>query len=416
MGENMKRRVVVTGLGTVNPVGNSVDESFEAIIRGQNGLGPITYFDTSDWNVKIAGELKNLNFEDYLDKKEIKRSDKVMILGTIAAIQAYKDSGLKAEDYDPYRFGIFVTSGIGGLDTMEKDISVKAIRGANRISPFFIPNSIINMVGGMISIKFQVKGPNIPIVTACSAATNAIGEAFRNIRDGYLDFAFAGGAEASINETGVGGFAALKALSTEQDPNKASRPFDKERSGFVMGEGSGVLVLETLESALKRGAKIHAEIVGYGSTSDAFHMTAPDNEADGLTKAIELTLKDANVKPEVVDYINAHGTSTLLNDKIETLGIKRAFKDHAYKLNISSTKGATGHMLGATGAVESIFCIKALNTGKIPPTINYENKDPECDLNYTVNKSVDRNINYAMNINVGFGGQNAVVLYKKYGA
>lgn len=411
----MKRRVVITGMGTINPVGNSVDESFDAIISGKNGLGPITYFDTEKVKISIAGELKNINFEDYLDKKEIKRSDKVMILGTIAAMQAYQDSGLKDTDYDPYRFGTFVTSGIGGLDTMEKDISIKALRGADRISPFFIPNSIINMVGGMISIKFQVKGPNIPIVTACSAATNAIGEAFRNIRDGYLDLAFAGGAEASINETGIGGFAALKALSTETDPNKASRPFDKERSGFVMGEGSGVLILESLESAQKRGAKIYAEIVGYGSTSDAFHMTAPDNAADGLTKAIELTLEDAKVSPTDVGYINAHGTSTLLNDKIETLGIKRAFKEHAYDLNVSSTKGATGHMLGATGAVESIFCIKALQTGLIPPTINYSNVDPECDLNYTVNKAVKRDINYAMNINVGFGGQNAVVLYKKYG-
>lgn len=411
----MKRRVVITGMGTINPVGNSVDESFDAIISGKNGLGPITYFDTEKVKISIAGELKNINFEDYLDKKEIKRSDKVMILGTIAAMQAYKDSGLKDIDYDPYRFGTFVTSGIGGLDTMEKDISIKALRGADRISPFFIPNSIVNMVGGMISIKFQVKGPNIPIVTACSAATNAIGEAFRNIRDGYLDLAFAGGSEASINETGIGGFAALKALSTETDPNKASRPFDKERSGFVMGEGSGVLILESLESAQKRGAKIYAEIVGYGSTSDAFHMTAPDNAADGLTKAIELTLEDAKVSPTDVGYINAHGTSTLLNDKIETLGIKRAFKEHAYDLNVSSTKGATGHMLGATGAVESIFCIKALQTGLIPPTINYSNVDPECDLNYTVNKAVKRDINYAMNINVGFGGQNAVVLYKKYG-
>ncbi len=411
----MKRRVVITGLGTLNPVGNTVDESFDAIIQGKNGLGPITNYDPANSKIKIAGELKNIDFETYLDKKEIKRSDKVMVLGTIAAMQAYTDSGLNENDYDPYRFGIFVTSGIGGLNTMEQDISIRALRGADRISPFFIPNSIINMVGGMISIKFKVKGPNIPIVTACSAATNAIGEAFRNIRDGYLDLAFAGGAEASINETGIGGFAALKALSTETDVNKASRPFDKERSGFVMGEGSGVLILESLESAKKRGAKIYAEIVGYGSTSDAFHMTAPDNDADGLTKAIELTLADANVKPESVGYINAHGTSTLLNDKIETLGIKRAFKAHAYDLNISSTKGATGHMLGATGAVESIFCIKALQTGLIPPTINYENFDPECDLNYTINKSVSRKIDYAMNINVGFGGQNAVVLYKKYG-
>lgn len=410
----MRRRVVVTGLGTINPVGNSVEESFKAVLDGTCGIDHITLFDTSNSKIKIAGELKNINFEDYLDKKEIKRSDRVMVLGTIAAIQAYKDSGLTSNDYDPYRFGIYVTSGIGGLQTMEADISVKALRGVDRISPFFIPNSIVNMVGGMISIKFQVKGPNIPVVTACSAATNSIGEAFRSIRDGYLDFAFAGGAEASINETGIGGFAALKALSTEPDPKKASRPFDLNRNGFVMGEGSGVLVLETLESALKRGAKIYAEITGYGATSDAFHMTAPDSDAEGLTRAIQVALNDGMVDPKQVGYINAHGTSTLLNDKIETLGIKKAFGEHAKNINISSTKGATGHMLGATGAVESIFCIKALNEGIIPPTINYETFDPECDLNYTVNKPVQRDLTYAMNINVGFGGQNAVLIFKKY--
>lgn len=410
----MKRRVVVTGLGTINPVGNSVEESFKAVLDGTCGIDYITLFDTSNSKINIAGELKNINFEDYLDKKEIKRSDRVMVLGTIAAIQAYNDSGLTSNDYDPYRFGIYVTSGIGGLQTMEADISVKALRGVDRISPFFIPNSIVNMVGGMISIKFQVKGPNIPVVTACSAATNSIGEAFRSIRDGYLDFAFAGGAEASINETGIGGFAALKALSTEPDPKKASRPFDLNRNGFVMGEGSGVLVLETLESALKRGAKIYAEITGYGATSDAFHMTAPDSDAEGLTRAIQVALKDGMVDPKQVGYINAHGTSTLLNDKIETLGIKKAFGEHAKNINISSTKGATGHMLGATGAVESIFCIKALNEGIIPPTINYETFDPECDLNYTMNQPVQRDLTYAMNINVGFGGQNAVLIFKKY--
>lgn len=411
----MKKRVVITGLGAISPVGNSVEETFNSLIEGKNGIDTITHFDTSNVKVKIAGELKNLDLEKYFEKRDIRRSDRVMLLGTVAAQQAYDHAKLKPEDYEPYRFGIFVTSGIGGLNTMEEDISTRATRGVDRMSPFFIPNSIVNMVGGMISIRFGVKGPNIPVVTACSAATNGIGEAFRYIRDGYLDLAFAGGSEASINEVGIGGFSSIKALSLEPDKDKASRPFDLNRNGFVMGEGSGVLILESYEHAIKRGATIYGEIVGYGSTSDAFHMTAPDNEAKGITKAIELAIEDAGIKPSDIGYINAHGTSTALNDKIETLGIKNAFKEHAYKLNVSSTKGATGHMLGATGAIESIVCIKALETSKIPPTLHYETPDPECDLNYTPNVAVEKDLNYAMNINVGFGGQNAVVIFKKVG-
>lgn len=410
----MKRRVVITGLGAITPVGNSVDETFDALLKGKNGIAPITHFDTTNSKVKIAGELKDLDFEKYVDKRDIRRSDRVMLLGLIAATQAYQDSGLTPDDYDPYRFGIFVTSGIGGLDTLEADISTKALRGADRISPFFIPNSIVNMVGGMISIRFKVKGPNIPIVTACSASTNSIGEAFRYIRDGYLDLAFSGGAEAPISETGVAGFAALRALSLNPNPETASRPFDLNRDGFVMGEGSGVMILEEYEHAKARGAKIYAELIGYGSTSDAFHMTAPDDEAEGITHALTLALQDAKIKAEDVGYINAHGTSTLLNDKIETLGIKKAFGEHAYKLNISSTKALTGHMLGATGAVESMVVIKALQTSQIPGTFHYETKDPECDLNYTVNQSITKDFNYGVNINVGFGGQNAVLIFKKY--
>lgn len=410
----MKRRVVITGLGAITPVGNSVDETFDALLKGKNGIAPITHFDTTNSKVKIAGELKDLDFEKYVDKRDIRRSDRVMLLGLIAATQAYQDSGLTPDDYDPYRFGIFVTSGIGGLDTLEADISTKALRGADRISPFFIPNSIVNMVGGMISIRFKVKGPNIPIVTACSASTNSIGEAFRYIRDGYLDLAFSGGAEAPISETGVAGFAALRALSLNPNPETASRPFDLNRDGFVMGEGSGVMILEEYEHAKARGAKIYAELIGYGSTSDAFHMTAPDDEAEGITHALTLALQDAKIKAGDVGYINAHGTSTLLNDKIETLGIKKAFGEHAYKLNISSTKALTGHMLGATGAVESMVVIKALQTSQIPGTFHYETKDPECDLNYTVNQSITKDFNYGVNINVGFGGQNAVLVFKKY--
>ncbi len=410
----MKRRVVVTGLGALSPVGNNVEDTFNNLLKGDNGIDFIKSFDASNLRVKIAGEVKDLNLEDHFSLKEIKRSDRVMLLGTVAATEAYDDSKLDG-NFDPYKFGIFVTSGVGGLQTLETEISVRALKGANRISPFFIPNSIINMVGAMISMKFGVKGPNLPIVTACSASTNSIGEAFKNIRDGYIDIAFAGGSEAPVNEVGVAGFQSLRALSFNEDPKSSSRPFDKLRDGFVIGEGAGVLILEEYEHAKKRGAKIYAELIGYGSTSDAFHMTAPDDNASGLTKAIEIALEDAKIAPTKIDYINAHGTSTPLNDKIETLGIKNAFKDHAYKLAISSTKGATGHMLGATGAVESIVCIKAINKGLIPPTINYENFDPECDLNYTPNNYLEKNVDYAMNINVGFGGQNAVLIFKKIG-
>lgn len=410
----MKRRVVVTGMGTVNPVGNNVLDTFSNLLNGYNGIDFIKHFDAEASKVKIAGEIKNLNFEDYLDKREIKRSDRVMIYGTIAAMQAYEESKLNENDYDPYRFGIYVTSGVGGLDSLESEITNKALKGPTRVSPFFIPNAIINMVGGMISIKYGIKGPNIPVVTACSAATNSIGEAFRAIRDNYLDLAFAGGAEAPVNETGIAGFASLRALSTNPNPKKASRPFDLNRDGFVMGEGAGVLVLEEYEHAVKRGASILGEIVGYGSTSDAFHMTAPDEEALGISKAMEVALLDASIQKEDIGYINAHGTSTNLNDKIETKGIKNVFGSHAYNLNISSTKGATGHLLGATGALESIICIKALETSLIPPTINYETKDPDCDLNYTVNSSVRKKFKYALNINLGFGGQNACLVFKKY--
>lgn len=410
----MKRRVVVTGLGALSPVGNNVEDTFNNLLKGDNGIDFIKSFDASNLRVKIAGEVKDLDLEEHFSLKEIKRSDRVMLLGTVAATEAYNDSKLDG-NFDPYKFGIFVTSGVGGLQTLETEISVRALKGANRISPFFIPNSIINMVGAMISMKFGVKGPNLPIVTACSASTNSIGEAFKNIRDGYIDIAFAGGSEAPVNEVGVAGFQSLRALSFNENPKSSSRPFDKLRDGFVIGEGAGVLILEEYEHAKKRGAKIYAELIGYGSTSDAFHMTAPDDNAFGLTKAIEIALADAKIAPTKIDYINAHGTSTPLNDKIETLGIKNAFKDHAYKLAISSTKGATGHMLGATGAVESIVCIKAINKGLIPPTINYENFDPECDLNYTPNNYLEKNVDYAMNINVGFGGQNAVLIFKKIG-
>lgn len=409
----MKRRVVVTGMGLVSPVGNDVESSFKSLIEGKNGIDVITLSDPTDWKVKIAGEVKNLDFEAFLDKKEIKRSDRVTNLAMVAAQEAIKESNFESHTYNPFKVGTYVGSGIGGLNTIFEETKTSVTRGQDRISPFFIPNAIINLIGAKIGIKYQAKGPNMPQVTACSAATNSIGEAFRAIRDGYLDAVITGGSEAPINELGVGGFSSLKALNFSNDPNSASVPFDQRRTGFVIGEGAGILILETLEGAIKRGAPILAEMVGYGTTSDAFHMTAPDDEANGITECIRLALEDAGIKPEELGYINAHGTSTVLNDKLETLGIKKAMGEAAYQVNISSTKSMTGHALGAAGAIETITVIKALQTGIIPPTIHLEQPDPECDLNYTPNVAVHRSLDYAMNINIGFGGQNAAIIFKK---
>lgn len=409
-----KRRVVITGLGLVSPIGNDVKSSFQSAIEGKNGIDQVTLFDTTNWKVKIAGEVKNLNFEDYIEKKSIKRQDRVINLALVAAKEAYEQSGLNEENIgDPYRFGTFVGSGIGGLTTINRETEVSVLRGLDRMSPFFIPSAIINLIGGAISMIYQAKGPNLPVVTACSAATNSIGEAFRYIRDGYLDVAFAGGSEAPINPIGVNGFANMRALIQTDDIHQASMPFDARREGFVIAEGAGVLILEEYERAISRGANILGEIVGYGTTSDAFHITAPDEEANGVARALELALKDAGIEKEDIDYINAHGTSTPLNDKYETLGIKKVFKDHAYKLHVSSTKSMTGHALGAAGAIESVFVVEALNHGIIPPTINYKEKDPDCDLNYTPNVAVKKDLNYAINMNLGFGGQNAILIFKK---
>jgi 3-oxoacyl-[acyl-carrier-protein] synthase II len=409
-----KRRVVVTGLGLVSPIGNDVKTSFQAAIEGKNGIDKVTLFDTTDWKVKIAGEVKNLNFEDFIEKKSIKRQDRVINLALVAAKEAYEQSGLNdANIGDPYRFGTFVSSGIGGLTTINRETEISVLRGLDRMSPFFIPSAIINLIGGAISMIYQAKGPNLPVVTACSAATNSIGEAFRYIRDGYLDVAFAGGSEAPINPIGVNGFANMRALIQTDDIHQASMPFDARREGFVIAEGAGVLILEEYERAVSRGAVILGEIVGYGTTSDAFHITAPDEEANGVSRALELALEDAGIQKEDIDYINAHGTSTPLNDKYETLGIKKVFQDHAYKLHVSSTKSMTGHALGAAGAIESVFVVEALNHGIIPPTMNYKEKDPDCDLNYTPNKAVKKDLKYAINMNLGFGGQNAILVFKK---
>jgi 3-oxoacyl-[acyl-carrier-protein] synthase II len=409
----MKRRVVVTGMGLLSPVGNSVEESFNNLVAGKNGIDFIKSYDVTDWKVKIAGEIKDLNLEDYLDKKEIKRSDRVANIAMVATQEAYQQANLENHTYDPFRFGVYVGSGIGGLTTIFDEVKVSVLRGQDRISPFFIPNSIINLIGAKIGIKYQAKGANMPQVTACSAATNSIGEAFKAIRDGYLDIVISGGAEAPVNEIGVGGFASLRALNFSNDPNVASTPFDIRRTGFVIAEGAGIIILEEYESAIKRNAPIIAEMVGYGTTTDAFHMTAPDDEAKGIEACIKMALNDAKIKPEELGYINAHGTSTVLNDKLETLGIKKAMGNAAYQVNISSTKSMTGHALGAAGAIETIAVIKALETGLIPPTINLNEPDPECDLNYTPNVFAKRDLTYAMNINIGFGGQNAAIIFKK---
>jgi len=409
----MKRRVVVTGMGLVSPVGHTVKESFNHLVAGKNGIDFITLFDASNDKVKIAGEVKNLNFEDFIDRKEIRRADRVTNLAMVAAHEAVTQANFLNHTYNPFRVGTFVGSGIGGLNTIYEETKTAVERGQDRISPFFIPNSIINLIGAKIGIKYQAKGPNLPQVSACSAATNSIGEAFKNIRDGYLDAAITGGAESPINVIGVGGFSSLKALNFSNDPEIASVPFDKRRSGFVMAEGAGIIILEEYEHAMKRGAPILAEMVGYGTTSDAFHMTAPDDEALGITECLKLALQDAHIEPNKIGYINAHGTSTVLNDKLETLGIKKAFGKDAYHVNISSTKSMTGHALGAAGAIETIATIMALITGDIPPTIHYQEQDPDCDLNYTPNISVHRDMDYAMNINIGFGGQNAAIIFKK---
>jgi len=409
----MKKRVVITGLGAVTPIGNDVSSMWQNMMNGTNGIAMITLFDPSTSKVKVAAEVKHLDPSKYLDERSAAKLDRVIVLGIMAASEAYEDAGLNLQSVDPYRFGTFVTSGIGGLNSIWSESQVATSRGLDRVSPHFITNAIINLVGGNISMRFKAKGPNLPVVTACSASTNSIGEAFRYIRDGYLDVAFAGGSESSINALGIAGFAVMRALHSGDNPAQASMPFDKKRSGFVMGEGAGVLILEEFDHAKARGAKIYAELVGYGSTSDAFHVTAPDETAEGISKCMELALKDANIQPKDVDYINAHGTSTPLNDRIETLGIKKVFGPHAYALNVSSTKGMTGHMLGATGAVESIACILALVNQTVPPTITTSELGPECDLNYTLGKPVKRKVNYALNINLGFGGQNAALIFKR---
>lgn len=408
-----KRRVVVTGLGTVCPVGNNVESMWKNIQDGVCGIDEITHFDASDFKVKLAAEIKDLNVEDHINKKEAKRLDRFSQLAMIASKQAFEDSNLATEEVNAHRFGVILSSGIGGLQTIEDEKEKGMKKGYERVSPFFIPMAIGNLAAGNVAIMLGAKGACLDIVTACAAGTNSIGEAFKYIRDGYADVMLTGGAEASITPLGIGGFSSMKALTTATDKNRASIPFDAERNGFVMGEGAGVLILEEYEHAKKRGAKIYAEMIGYGVSCDAFHMTAPDAEASGAAACFEMALKDASLEPNQIDYINAHGTSTPLNDKLETLGIKKVFGEDT-TLMVSSTKGHTGHLLGAAGGVEAIITVKALQDGFVPATINYSQPDAECDLDIVPNVGRQKEIKYAMSNSLGFGGHNACIVFKKY--
>ncbi|WP_456400984.1 beta-ketoacyl-ACP synthase II [Persephonella sp.] len=411
------RRVVVTGIGAITPVGHNVNETWDSLINGKSGIDVIKRFDPFSYNlpVVIAGEVKDFDPKKYINPKDAKRMSDFVKFAMVAAKEAVKDSDLDLNSINLNRAGVIVGTGIGGLRDIEEQQTLLLEKGAKRVSPFFIPSGISNMASGYISIEFGFKGPNTCVVTACATGTHAIGDAFKIIQRGDADVMIAGGTESAITPLGIAGFANMKALSTRNDePQKASRPFDAERNGFVMGEGAGILVLEDLEHALNRGAKIYAEVVGYGMTGDAYHITAPCADADGAIRVMEMALKDAGIDPEEVDYINAHGTSTPLNDKVETLAVKQIFKDHAYKLKLSSIKSMIGHLLGAAGAVEAVSTVKTIETGIIPPTINLENPDPECDLDYVPNKAVKSEVKVAVSNSFGFGGTNASLVFKAY--
>lgn len=411
----MKNRVLVTGMGIISPVGNTIDEFWQAIISGKSGIDYIKSFDTANFETKFAAEIKDLDVNDYLDRKEARRMDKFCQYAVIASQCALDDSGLKLDQEDKERIGVIVGSGIGGMDTFEKEYRHYFDKGPRKISPFFIPMMIPDIAPGHISIRFGLKGPNYSTISACASSSNAIGAAFRSIQYGEVDVMITGGSEATVTPMGVGGFNAMKALSTRNhEPQKASRPFDADRDGFVIGEGGGILVLESEAHALNRGAKIYGEIVGVGFTADAYHITAPATDGDGARRAMGTALNDAGLTIEDVDYINAHGTSTPYNDKIETLAIKNLFGERAYKIPISSTKSMIGHLLGASGSLELIATLLTVRENKIHPTINYEFLDTECDLNYTPNKAIDKTVDIAISNSFGFGGHNVCLVVKKY--
>ncbi|RJP59793.1 MAG: beta-ketoacyl-[acyl-carrier-protein] synthase II [Deltaproteobacteria bacterium] len=411
----MKRRVVVTGLGAVTPLGIGAEKTWKALCVGKSGIGRISRFDTTNFQTKIAGEVKDFDPEDFLDKKQVRRMDSFVHYCMASTIMAMEDSKLEVANQDAERIGVLIGTGLGGLPTLEKNHTLLIEGGPKKISPFFIPMMIANMAPGQIAIHFGVKGPNTCVVTACAAGSHAIGDSFKLIQRGDADIVITGGTEATITPLNIGGFNAMKAISTNNDePEKASRPFDKNRDGFVPAEGAGTIILEELELALKRGANIYAEIVGYGLTGDAFHITAPDPQGSGAARCMKMALNDAKILPYEVDYINAHGTSTPLNDTIETIAIKTVFNEYSKKVPVSSTKSMTGHLLGAAGGVEAVFTILTIRDGIIPPTINYETPDPDCDLDYVPNVARKADVKIAVSNSFGFGGTNATLVFKRF--
>ena len=410
----MKKRVVITGMGVTSPVGTGVNKFWNNIQNGFSGIGPITQFDTTDYAVHFAGEVTDINLRDYFSKKDMRKLDRFVQFALIASDEAISNANFDFDKLDRTRVGVIIASGIGGIHTLEQERMVLHEKGPNRISPFFIPKLISDIAAGHISIKYGLKGVNYSVSSACSSSNHSIALALRHIRYGDADVIVAGGAEATITPLGISGFTQLRALSTRNNEfETASRPFDKTRDGFVVAEGSGILILEEYEHAKKRNAKIYGEITGAGMTADAFHITAPSKDGDGAIRSMKMALEDSDLKPDDISYINAHGTSTLFNDKIETKAIKAVFGENAKNIPISSTKSMTGHMLGATGAVEAIVCIKAIENNIIPPTINLKNPDPECDLNYTPNVKVNKIIDVALSNTFGFGGHNSTLVFKK---
>lgn len=411
----MNRRVVVTGLGLVTPLAHTVAETWAALLAGQSGVDYIRKFDTEKFSVKFAAEVKDFDPLKFIEKREARKMGAFIHYAIAASDEALRDSGLVINDSNADEIGTYIGSGIGDFWAIEREHEKLLKDGPHRVSPFFIPSAIVNLAAGQVSIRHGAKGPNSATATACAAGAHAIGDSFRLIQRGDADAMICGGAESAITPMSVAGFASMRALSTRNDaPQRASRPFERDRNGFVIGEGAGLLVLEELEFAKRRGARIYAEIVGYGMTSDAFHITMPDENASGVMRVMQRTLRDAKVAPEVVDYINAHGTSTPYNDKFESLAIKKTFGAHAYKLAVSSTKSMTGHLLGAAGGIEAAFTVLALHNGILPPTINYVNPDPDCDLDYVPNEPRRVPLRYALSNNFGFGGTNAALLFKRY--
>jgi 3-oxoacyl-[acyl-carrier-protein] synthase II len=409
------RRVVVTGLGALTPVGNTTEEYWAAITQGKSGIGPITKFDATGYPTRIAGEIRNFDETRYVDRKEARRLDPYLKYAIATSVMAVEDAALDPAKIDATRFGVLVGSGIGGITTLIEGEDVRKTKGFDRVSPFVVPMLIVNMAAGLVSMRFGAKGPNSSVVTACASGNHAIGDATKIIQRGDADVMIAGGAEAIIVPLTIAGFCSMKAMSTRnEEPEKASRPFDAGRDGFVCGEGAGMVILESLEHAVRRDARIYAEVVGYGMTGDAHHMTAPDPEGDGATRAMQIALASAGVGPTAIGYINAHGTSTPYNDKFETIAIKRVFGDHARRLAVSSTKSMTGHLLGAAGGIEAIASVLALHHGLLPPTINYETPDPECDLDYVPNQARKVDVEYALSNAFGFGGTNATLAFRKY--